>query len=347
MSALQWALLILSVAIVVAVVVISRRDRGLATRSARVDESESADEPAREQLDIFAASSEAESRSLQRRTAPLFEAFEQSDTGSAAADIDLGVVSKPRKVPVEPPPAAPTSAPSHEARPSRTVPLQEPEVEESPVNGAPLIAPLGGVQFDEFGVGRPRRRSSPSLDLPESAESAPTPPAPPPERLPPWVRAPGSASPVPPPASNDPVPAAVVMPPKIVSLLIVERGGGHISGNKLHTVLAAQGLVFGSKQIYHRMVRDQAVFSVASLTKPGVLVPGDAAQFSTPGLSVFMVLPGPVKPVTALHDLLATAQGLARALNAEVYDSKKQPLSSELMRALQADVEAWARAAQG
>ena len=132
----------------------------------------------------------------------------------------------------------------------------------------------------------------------------------------------------------------------IVALLIVERNGGVITGNKLHSALAAQGLVFGAKQIYHRLARNESVFAVASLTKPGVLLPAEATQFSTPGLSAFMVLPGPVKPLNALHDMLATTQALARALNAEVYDSKKQPLTSETMRALQADVEAWARAAQ-
>ncbi len=345
MSALQWALLILSVAIVVAVVVISRRQRGASIRSDATQGSAEEAEPAREQLDIFAQPANAS------RSTPLFQAFEQAASDQQAeAPASLGLsaprrLSAPAAVPQLRPVIAPMTAP--EAGPTETPPHDD----------VPVIAPLGGGQFDEFGVGRARRRVAPSLDSPAPDEAAPVAP-PPPERLPPWVRSAAATAPTAPAraqASNDAMPPPAVAKPvvakkgpaqKIIALLLVEREGGVITGTKLHSVLAAQGLAYGNKQIYHRMIRDQPVFSVASLVKPGVLVPADAAQFSTPGLSAFLVLPGPMKPVSALHDLLATAQALARALNAEVYDSKKQPLSSELMRALQADVEAWARTAQ-
>jgi cell division protein ZipA len=86
-----------------------------------------------------------------------------------------------------------------------------------------------------------------------------------------------------------------------------------------------------------------AVFSVASLLKPGVLDPA-ANGFSTPGLTLFMVLPGPVKASDAIRDMIGTAEKLARALNAEVFDSKRNPLTPSGARALQQEVEAWARA---
>ena len=86
------------------------------------------------------------------------------------------------------------------------------------------------------------------------------------------------------------------------------------------------------------------MFSVASLVKPGVLDPAEAADFSTPGLSVFMQLPGPGKPEAALSDLLDTARQLARALNAELYDTEqRQPLTPERERVLQAQVRDWAQ----
>ncbi|WP_428309225.1 cell division protein ZipA C-terminal FtsZ-binding domain-containing protein [Hydrocarboniphaga sp.] len=344
MSALQWALLILSVAIVIAVVVISRRDREPVEPSEPKRRREKAArrdpaprtapaEPVREQLDIFDTPPAADPD-------PQFEQeFERNF--EPAPEVE----TQPEP---EPPPLLRPSLPAAAPREPLATPRRIEPVESAPPQD-PMINPLSGKQYDEFGVGRPRRRTMPSLDASPANDTRQTEPSAvpgagdKPTSVPPWVRTAPSAAPSAPKA-------AAAAPPKveqkIVALLIVERDGGMITGAKLHPALAAQGLQFGAKQIYHRLSRDESVFAVASLTKPGMLIPTEAAQFATPGLSTFMVLPGPVKPLNALHDLLATTQALARALNAEVYDSKKQPLTSETMRALQADVEAWARAAQ-
>lgn len=362
MTALQWALLVLSFAIVVAVVVISRREREPAPRRP-------APAPARPGP---AARSEGSRQQL--------DIFESAPLAGPSDGIDEGTVSPPRaaqaQVPVPVPVPVPAAAltprrPESPVEPVPAAPVPPPVL--TPAEPVPPASPLGNQQFDEFGVGKPRRRTSPALEveLPPPGAAAPA------QELPiaPWLKAgsgatgrrvepepvvpPPPAVPaapavvaaptVPPPAPAAPpapvAPAVPPTPPKIVSLLLVERDGGTIAGSKLHAALAAQGLQFGAKQIYHRMVRGEAVFSVASLVKPGVLLPEAAAQFATPGLQVFMVLPGPVKPLTALHDMLSTTQALARALNAEAFDSRKQALTSESLRALQADVEAWARAA--
>jgi cell division protein ZipA len=177
-------------------------------------------------------------------------------------------------------------------------------------------------QFDEFGVGKPRRvapRAEPLADPPAGAEPAPGPVAP-------------SAAPAPRPVEE-----------KIVSLLIAEREGTHIQGSLIHRALGEAGLAFGARSIYHRLQGEEAVFSVASLLKPGVLDPKLADSFSTPGLTLFMILPGPRQPLDALRDMLGTAERLARALNAEVFDSRRNLLSAQAARALTAEVEAWAR----
>lgn len=368
MSALQWALLILSVAIVVAVVAISRRDREPAPKREAPRSKKpvaqdapprpAAAEPVREQLDIFAAPEPA--RAPAAAAAPLVP--EPQPEAEADFFDDAPEPEPEREAEPEPTPFLRPSLRGvpHEPEPPRRVePVEAAGPPVAPAPGLPppdpMINPLSGKQYDEFGVGRPRRRTMPSLDASPANDARPAAPAPPPVApaakpgsVPPWVRSAPSAAPNSAPsasASATPPTAAPKVEQKIVALLIVERDGGVISGTRLHAALSAQGLVYGAKQIYHRQVRNESVFAVASLTKPGMLVPDEAAQFSTPGLSTFMVLPGPVKPLNALHDMLATTQALARALNAEVYDAKKQPLSSETMRALQADVEAWARAA--
>ncbi len=195
-----------------------------------------------------------------------------------------------------------------------------------------------GQQFDEFGVGKARRVEPRFGDTAGSGE------VPPPPRGP-------SAGPVPSVAVTASAPAPAVTaakpvmpgPQKIVSLLIAQREGQAILGHDLHEALEAQGLQFGARLIYHRMLGSEAVFSVASLLKPGHLDPAVAGTFATPGLTLFMVLPGPVRAPDAIRDMIGTAERLATALGADVFDARKQPFSPSSARALQQEVEAWAR----
>lgn len=197
-----------------------------------------------------------------------------------------------------------------------------------------------GQQFDEFGVGK-ARRVEPRFDL--AGEDGETPPAPMPARGP--SLNPAVARPV---VAARPAPAAVAadakpQAQKIVSLLIAQPTGQPMSGVELHAALKDQRLVFGARQIYHRMTRNEVVFSVASLLKPGHLDPALAEDFQTPGLTLFMVLPGPVRAAEAMRDMIATADKLALALGAEVYDARKQVFTPSSARELQQDVESWAR----
>lgn len=188
-------------------------------------------------------------------------------------------------------------------------------------------------EFDEFGVGKPRKRVPPtagfsgSLPLEDNVES-PT--------------LPGVA------AVEAPAPAAAAPEPKVVeqkilAILIAEREGGVIMGNNLHRALRKEGLIYGERQIYHRMDLGKPVFSVAGLLKPGQLDPAEAETFSTPGLTMFLVLPGPTAPNDAVRDLLNTAKELAKSLKGELFDNKRQPFTEASERAMLADVEDWAR----
>jgi cell division protein ZipA len=172
--------------------------------------------------------------------------------------------------------------------------------------------------FDEWGVGKPRSVGRRAPDL------MPAPKTPEPELA--------QQADAPPPVEE-----------KFIALLIAEREGTSIYGEKLHAALRAQKLEFGARQIYHRMAQGMVQFSVAGLLKPGTLDPAEAASFSTPGLSVFMVLPGPLKPVAAFDDMLTTARALARTLNAEVFDVQRQLLTDASARTLRGEVETWAR----
>lgn len=175
-------------------------------------------------------------------------------------------------------------------------------------------------EFDEFGVGKPRKRIEPGFGNAAPGETAPL-----------------FGQPA------EPAAPAKVFEEKLVHLLIAEREGTAIFGPKIHQALAGQGLQFGDRKIYHRMQNGEAVFSIASLIKPGTLDPAEQERFSTPGLTVFMVLPNGAKPRDAVQDMVATSRALAAQLNAEVFDAERQVFTAEAQRVLIAEVDAWAK----
>ncbi|WP_051361724.1 cell division protein ZipA C-terminal FtsZ-binding domain-containing protein [Solimonas soli] len=183
-------------------------------------------------------------------------------------------------------------------------------------------------EFDEFGVGKPRKRIEPGFG--EGTEPGETAPlfggAPSSPRQEPSVEAPKK-----------------VFEEKIVTLLIAEREGTAIFGAKIHQALGSVGLVYGDRKIYHRPGVSGPIFSVASLIKPGTLDPADQDSLSTPGLTVFMVLPNGAKPREALQDFIATSRALAEQLNAEVFDANRQVFTPEAQRVLVAEVDAWTK----
>ncbi|MFP5357689.1 MAG: cell division protein ZipA C-terminal FtsZ-binding domain-containing protein [Gammaproteobacteria bacterium] len=199
----------------------------------------------------------------------------------------------------------------------------------------------GSGQFDEFGVGKPRKRTPPSLNPsapPAATAPAATPPTPAARRPAPAAKPTAAAPPVPPAQSRLPVEE------RVFALLIAEREGAAILGPRIHEALAEAGLVYGARHIYHRMAQGSSQYSVAGIIKPGELKPEDAGQFSSPGLTIFMMLPGPKQPLAVFDDMLATARRLATRLNAEVFNTRRQPLDDAAAAQLRAEVERWAQA---
>ena len=175
--------------------------------------------------------------------------------------------------------------------------------------------------FDDFGVSKPR-----VIGTVEPAPAPATKPKP--------VAAEPAARP----------PAKTTVPQKIITLFIAEKEGTKIFGSRIHAALEAQKLHYNdAHKCYDRLDNGGAVFSVTSLTAPGHLDRSKADDFATPGLALFLRLPNPTKPTVALKNLVATADALAKSLNAVLFDADHQPLTNDTLRRLSSDVEDWAR----
>lgn len=118
---------------------------------------------------------------------------------------------------------------------------------------------------------------------------------------------------------------------KIITLHVACRGSQRIAGPELDAALRAENLQLGRFDIYHRLSADgnATVFSAANMVEPGTFKAETMASLSTPGLSLFLLLPGPVDGAEAFSEMLITARSLAQRLGAEVLDEQGSSLSNQ------------------
>lgn len=120
--------------------------------------------------------------------------------------------------------------------------------------------------------------------------------------------------------------------PPYISLFVMAMTG-EFAGYELLQALLANGLRFGKQHIFHRYAdkagESDVMFSLASATKPGTFDLQKMGSFSTPGLSLFIILTEMSDPLKAFDDMLETAYQLADDLNGALLDSKRQPLTRE------------------
>lgn len=136
-------------------------------------------------------------------------------------------------------------------------------------------------------------------------------------------------APMPKPPGGTPEPGARQL---ILALHVMGAEPDGFDGAHVLKALQVNGLHYGQYQVFHRVTEDlqqTPVFSVASLVEPGVLLPERLSHQRLPGLTLFLVLPGPQDGVAACADMLATARNLARVLGGTVLDERRQPLTPE------------------
>ena len=138
---------------------------------------------------------------------------------------------------------------------------------------------------------------------------------------------------------------------RIVTLFVTSRGDTEIRGSDLIVAAEKCGLEFGDMGIFHRMVdgkSDQGpIFSAANMVKPGHFDMSRIDQLSTPGLSFFMALPGPLSALDAWETMLPTVQRLAELLDAIVLDEERNALGRQRIAHIRDELRAWDRKREG
>ncbi|MBX2823277.1 MAG: hypothetical protein KTR33_01020 [Gammaproteobacteria bacterium] len=125
---------------------------------------------------------------------------------------------------------------------------------------------------------------------------------------------------------------------KIVSLHVVAPSGQIIDGQLLRDTFESRGYHHGDMDIYHSLHAGKTVFSIAKMVMPGVFDVNDVSTYETPGITLFLQLPGPVQGDVAFEVLISEAHELASALGCNILDSERSTLSRQTVQHLRESV---------
>jgi cell division protein ZipA len=130
------------------------------------------------------------------------------------------------------------------------------------------------------------------------------------------------------------------LPERVITIRFVSRDK-ELGSEKVILALRAAGLQHGRYGIFHRAGDggvDDPLFSVANLTEPGSFDLSNLSRSTIPGMSFFMVLPGPGDAVARFDLMVETARSLAHDLNAELHDEKGSSWSIQRERYLREEL---------
>ena len=130
-------------------------------------------------------------------------------------------------------------------------------------------------------------------------------------------------------------------PQKIVTLRIVAHEKKSFAGDDLILTLRGIGLRHGKFGIFHRYDgndESRTVFSAASLLEPGSFDLENIKDQEIPGISLFLVLPGPIDAIEGFDQMITAARTLAQSLNGELLDESGSTLSIQRERYMREDI---------
>lgn len=134
---------------------------------------------------------------------------------------------------------------------------------------------------------------------------------------------------------------------RIVTLFVMAEEGSTFNGADVVVAAEKTGLEFGDMSVFHRLVESRVdkgpVFSMANLLKPGSFDMQQVHKLETPGLSLFMTLPGPLTALDAWDAMLPTAQRLAELLNGLVLDEERNAIGRQRIQFMRDELRAYDR----
>ncbi|MBZ2189920.1 cell division protein ZipA [Alcanivorax sp. JB21] len=223
----------------------------------------------------------------------------------------------------------------------------------------PMSARRDEDEQREISAARPASAAPRARPATPSASKAPsarkTEPAPSPAPRNEAARASASTRPPAQPVERKPEPVAEPAPepriaPELMEVIVVHliaQRGERFDGRELLQQLLENGLRFGDMNIFHchrnENGRDVLQFSMANAVEPGTFDIDTMESERFAGVTFFLKLPGPGRPMGALERMLETVRKLADALHGELKDEQRSVLTPQTMEHLRQRVQEFER----
>lgn len=122
-------------------------------------------------------------------------------------------------------------------------------------------------------------------------------------------------------------------PETVITINIMADIDKKIEGQLLLQELLTLGFKFGDMNIFHRYQHangdGERWFSLANAFNPGEFDIDNMKEFSTQGLTLFMLIPGPIDPLQAFENMLKVSQKLSQQFSARLEDGSHSTLTRQ------------------